>query len=162
MRDVKATWIRVKLLTGTYPLQQRTSKIYPNISSICPYCKTGIEDTSHFLLNCPKFEYCRARHLDRLISALSNIDIEYPDNDDSRVHLILNGPLGKLTRAQQAHRSRLCDIHKQCTALTFSLHLLREKYNNLHQRWWWSHFHKGWSSKFKFKFKCGVCMCGWR
>ena len=88
-RMVPAAVTRARLLTATYPVQQRLNKIKNGSESkLCPLCHMVPEDIHHFVLKCPKTEHIRSARLDKL----RDINTEWKHYSNFTVAEFLNGP----------------------------------------------------------------------
>jgi hypothetical protein len=73
VKDVRRAIIKSKLLTGTYPTQERLahySKI--KISATCPLCCTTTEDTTHLLMECSATSTARSVELRNIVTLTSS------------------------------------------------------------------------------------------
>jgi hypothetical protein len=71
VKDVRRAYTKAKLLTGTYPTQERLFRWsdgrYP---AMCPLCMTAIETVPHFLIECPALHSVRARQLSQIAAVV--------------------------------------------------------------------------------------------
>jgi hypothetical protein len=68
---------KVKLLSGTYILQQTQSKFKKRqISAICLMCNSDVEDTPHFLMKCPSLERTRQPFIDKINAVLNTCTVD--------------------------------------------------------------------------------------
>jgi hypothetical protein len=64
VKEVRRATIRAKLLTGTYPTQERLARYSDGkISPQCLLCRTTVEDVAHLLFFCPATHDSRATEL---------------------------------------------------------------------------------------------------
>ena len=49
-RDTEKSFIKARIMTGTYKLQAHESMYNPAVSDTCPLCGEGTEDRRHFLV----------------------------------------------------------------------------------------------------------------
>ncbi len=65
VQRVKAATSRVKLMTGTFPLQERKARYSPtDTDPTCQLCHLEPEDASHFLTRCPALDKVREKALE--------------------------------------------------------------------------------------------------
>jgi hypothetical protein len=125
-KDVRCAFVKSKLLTGTYPTQERLSKWSDGkVPALCPLCKSADETVSHFLLSCPATHGTRSRQLPHIITEASTRlnRVEWKDlyeDPDSLVRLVLDctwyigaGILNEsLLSTFEYHSRRLCyELH---------------------------------------------------
>ena len=123
-RCVKASHIRAKLVSGTYPLQEHMARLNPSLPKTCPMCKLESEDTIHFILKCPQTASCRNRHLQPILSSLEQEDIQKPEDDSSLVKLILNSPSPAKSNRRAIRSSFYHSFNKMCIIKKKNLSIL--------------------------------------
>ena len=69
-REVTRCSIKVRLLTGTYPLQKFCHKTNKADSGMCLLCKVETEDTEHFLERCEIYEDIRCIYMKSICSRI--------------------------------------------------------------------------------------------
>lgn len=70
VKDVQRAAVKVRLMTGTYTLQEKKAKYYPGTDSLCLLCKQAPEDLEHFLLSCQKLQTVRDYHMQQVHEAV--------------------------------------------------------------------------------------------
>ena len=112
-RMVPSAVTRARLITGTYMVQVRKSKISKeDVATICPLCHSETEDIPHFLSRCPALQDTRKGRLAELRRKGF-----YHTKD---IRLLLNGPQtkGEDTESINANISDLCHrLHNHRIAL---------------------------------------------
>ena len=71
-RQVIRACVKVRVMTGTYPLQVRKEKMKRADSATCPLCSSEDEDTEHFIERCPILHSTRNAYSGRLQALLPN------------------------------------------------------------------------------------------
>jgi hypothetical protein len=129
VKDVQRAAVKVRLLTGTYTLQEKKAAYYPGTEATCLLCKKTPETMEHFLLQCEALQATRQHYLQQVQSA---VEEAYSESTWGAVHsnnvlmqLILdctyNGVLPSPPCA-----SGLASIESATRRLCFALHLMRE------------------------------------
>ena len=72
-RQVIRACAKVRVMTGTYPLQVRKEKMKRADSAICPLCSNEDEDTEHFIEGCPILHITRNAYSGCLQALLPNL-----------------------------------------------------------------------------------------
>ena len=70
VKDVQRAAVKVRLMTGTYSLQEKKSKYYPGTDASCPLCRQAPETLRHFLLACEDLQWVREHHMQRIQEAV--------------------------------------------------------------------------------------------
>ncbi len=90
-KNIRAAAVRVKLLTGTYPLQRHMRRTKQEDSASCKLCGEADESMQHFLLFCPTTEVTRRTWIQNLIEILNSVGCDIPTTPAQWCRLILNG-----------------------------------------------------------------------
>ena len=86
-RLVKRVYPKIRLLTGTYILQENRARFNQyEINMCCPLCGDGIEDRVHFLAVCLKLAGSRQGLVDALVTILKS------RNTDVRIYTLVKEP----------------------------------------------------------------------
>jgi hypothetical protein len=73
LKDVRRATVRAKLLTGTYPTQERLACYSQGtVSSLCLLCRTAPEDVAHMLIHCPATHRYRSKEMRELAQLVSD------------------------------------------------------------------------------------------
>ena len=70
VKDVQRAAVKVRLMTGTYSLQEKKAKYYPGTDASCPLCRQAPETLLHFLLVCEDLQWVREHHMQRIQEAV--------------------------------------------------------------------------------------------
>ena len=92
-RDTDKSFIKARIMTGTYKLQAHESMYNPAVSDTCPLCGEGTEYRRHFLVVCTSLTTAREPYLshirrmmyiytDELCQTLTCIDCTYTSLSD--------------------------------------------------------------------------------
>ena len=65
-RDTEKSFIKARIMTGTYKLQAHESMYNPAVSDTCPLCGEGTEDRRHFLVVCTSLTMAREAYLSHI------------------------------------------------------------------------------------------------
>ena len=115
-RDTEKSFIKARIMTGTYKLQAHESMYNSAVSDTCLLCGEGTEDRRHFLVVCPSLTMAREPYLSH-IRRMMDIDT------DELCQTLIDCTHTSLTDIVQ-----LCDINQLETLardLIFSIHVRR-------------------------------------
>ena len=65
-RDTEKSFIKARIMTGTYKLQAHESMYNPAVSDTCPLCGEGTEDRQHCLVVCTSLTTAREPYLSHI------------------------------------------------------------------------------------------------
>ena len=128
VRELNKANVKVKLLTGTYLLEGRKSRMNKSEKiGRCPLCNMGTETREHFLTVCEKLQDTRERYLKELISA-----IDIPINTS---HILIKAILDPSHFIKNS--KTLYKVERSTRRMCFALHIKRlqllESLANPHQ-----------------------------
>ena len=115
-RDTEKSFIKARIMTGTYKLQAQESMYNPAVSDTCPLCGEGTEDRRHFLVVCTSLTTAREPYLSHIRRML------YIYTDELCQTLI------DCTHTSLSDIVQLCDTNQLETLaidLIFSIHVMR-------------------------------------
>jgi hypothetical protein len=74
VKDVRRAAVKVKMLTGTYPTQERLASwdSRGNVLPACPLCQSAVETLDHMLLWCPATHTSRCKELSTIAKAVQD------------------------------------------------------------------------------------------
>jgi hypothetical protein len=126
MRDVARARVKCKLQSGTYMLQYNRAKFNkqdPDPS--CILCRSAVENTSHFIIECPVLQPVRLPFVQK-IRALVGSQLAFQTHDFSKeelTQLILDSSALPLSRSM--NRVTVDSLEKLARTLCFALHAKR-------------------------------------
>ena len=86
-KAVKRAYPKIRLLSGTYILQENRARFNQYVvNTCCPLCGTGAEDRVHFLAVCPKLAESRHGFMNKLGSILRT------KTSESNIRLVTENP----------------------------------------------------------------------
>ena len=93
-RDVTRAATKLRLLTGTYLLQDKLFKLGKSATAICRLCHKEEEDTVHFIVTCQFLEATRSKYMPAILNILSPLNKEpssiSPVSREVITHLLLD------------------------------------------------------------------------
>ena len=126
--------IKIKLVTGTYFLQEVRAK-YACISPVCELCDEDVENLDHFLLKCKVLHAPRLQHLSKINDILEDhIDTSFDSLDSAtKIQMIIVGTTFRNSRFE------LTDIAEQqmeqnSRIMCYALHCIRSRTITRHRR----------------------------
>ena len=93
---IRKACIEAKVICGVYMLQSHKVRFNQSDSTVCPLCRTGNEEVTHFILNCnhsAEIEFYKKKFFDCIDSAILRKNIMTED-EEKLVRFILNTALG--------------------------------------------------------------------
>ncbi len=122
IRNLRAAAIRVKLLTGTYPLQRNLRRNRQEDSAVCKLCGGAEETTQHFLLFCPATEAVRKAGIQNLLKLIKSAECDVPETPLQWCRLLLNGIPERVESSQlpRFQNSRSCRVDCSSSAVVCS------------------------------------------
>ena len=66
VKDVQRAAVKVRLMTGTYTLQEKKAKYYSGTDPTCLLCMQAPETITHFLLSCQELQPVRVYHMQQI------------------------------------------------------------------------------------------------
>ena len=117
-RDIIKAAIKVKLLTGQYPLQTVQARWKQHVNNTCPLCDIEPETVEHFLLTCSRLQRTREMNMEKL----NNIMIQacIPLTPSNTITTILD-----IKKLFNISHCALYDIESTSRDLIFQLHSRR-------------------------------------
>lgn len=128
--DIKRTVIKLKQLTGTYPLRAAKSQ---QCDPVCTLCDTGDhEDTHHFVTICSALSVVRKNYkpaiLDIIKPHILKVNIKINPLDTWVTNIIIDPSiLSKLHQNIVIQETLIRELKRITRACCFDLHSLREK-----------------------------------
>jgi GTPase SAR1 family protein len=119
LRDTYKAFVKVKLLTGTYLLQALASKFSgSNVTPTCQLCHNGVENRSHFILECHMLQHVRTDYITDIETIVESEIGEVPSDQDDFLQIVLDSS-GHIKDADTCEllehitRDFLYDLHNQ-------------------------------------------------
>lgn len=129
--EVKKAETKVRLLTGTYMLQEKKAKFNKNATTeICQICKKEKEDLEHFILTCVTLKPIRDKHMKTLrcyIDSIKKDTFDILQNNGQLLQLIMDSSAHELTHIVHLRKQHHIDIEQITRTLCYSLQVKRSE-----------------------------------
>ena len=131
VRTIKRAYPKLRLLTGTYILQENRARFGGcSIRECCLLCGEGAETRVHFIAGCSRLEAVRANFKAQLITTLSrknplNVVIEVLSNPNRLVELILDCSVTVNRQTLKLDEDMIREVEQLSRNMCYSLHQKR-------------------------------------
>ena len=133
VRTVKRAYPKLRLLTGTYILQENRARFNQcTVRDCCLLCGAGAQTRTHFIAGCSRLEHIRVKFIEQLITILSrkkplNVISEVLLDQDKLVDVILDCSVTVVRGLLQLDESMVLDIENLSRNLCHSLYQKRSE-----------------------------------
>ncbi len=127
--DVKRARVKVKILTGSYPLQANRPNFNQFCTPVCVLCKKEPEDRMHFLLRCESLQTVRTeawRTLHGEASDILNVNIDILPQKSS-LQLIIDPKYFVLLNPHITHHKGIESLERASRWYCYRLHTARKQ-----------------------------------
>ena len=119
--------MKLRLLTGTYSLQEKLFRIGKSNTNICQLCLSEEEDTIHFVTTCKTTTETRIKYLPAIldITRPKRIDLNIAISPEIMTHLLIDPNHPVITSHLNLSHQDVTEIEEIAQKLVYALHLRR-------------------------------------
>ncbi|CAG2193588.1 unnamed protein product [Mytilus edulis] len=124
-RETTRLAIKLKLVTGTYILQNKRFRYTENETPICKLCDQGDETLCHFLLDCQILEPIRQKYfhqIDEILHLISKDNLRTLSSHD-KIQIILDCTLHYT--GLKGNSENIVKLDAICRQMSYALHIAR-------------------------------------